>query len=258
MPRLRKKHVQQTFEYRSHGGKRAGAGRPPKGKRSSEPHKTRDAIDARHPQHVTTRVVDGLGSLRKKDIYLAIREATLAVFRHDLFQIVHASIQRNHLHLLVEAAHKDALAKGMRVFLGSAAQRINRTLSKRTGVCRRGAVFADRYHSRALTTPRQVRHCLSYVLNNWRRHQEDQGRDWNVDPFSTGLWFPGWKERADSPLLYKPPPTYVWLITWLPKTWLLREGWKKHAPISVREVPGPMPKAPSKARSRRALVDQRL
>lgn len=68
--------------------------------------------------------------------------------------------------------------------------------------------FADRYHDVPLTTPRQVRNCLAYVLNNWRRHGEDRDRAWNVDPFSTGIWFPGWKERADSPLLYKPPPSY--------------------------------------------------
>jgi len=29
--------------------------------------------------HITSRVVPGLGSLRKRDMYLAIREATIAV-----------------------------------------------------------------------------------------------------------------------------------------------------------------------------------
>ncbi len=140
----------------------------------------------------------------------------------------------------------------MQVFLSSAAKHINRALWKRTGQRRRGTVFADRYDARALTTPRQVRNCLAYVMNNWRRHQEDRGRTWNVDPFSTGIWFPGWKERIDEPLLYKPPPTYQWLIIWLPKTWLLREGWKKHPLISVREVPGPLPK-PCSRRSRSAV-----
>jgi hypothetical protein len=26
---------------------------------------------------------------------------------------------------------------------------------------------------------------------------------------------------------------------WLPKTWLFREGWKRHGLIGIREVPGP-------------------
>jgi hypothetical protein len=34
-------------------------------------------------------------------------------------------------------------------------------------------------------------------------------------------------ERFEVPLLYAPPPSYAWMMTWLPKTWLLREGWKK-------------------------------
>ena len=103
-------------------------------------------------------------------------------------------------------------------------------------------MFGDRYHDRALTTPREVRNCIAYVLNNWRRHGEDRQRNSNIDRFSTGIWFPGWKEREHSPILYKPPPTYESLMTWLPKTWLLREGWKKHPLISVREVPGPQPR----------------
>jgi REP element-mobilizing transposase RayT len=241
MPRLRKTHQQQCFEFRTHGGKRAGAGRPPKGKRSSEPHKTRPKIDARHPLHITTRVVDGLSSLRKKDIFLAIREATIAVFEREGFHLVHASIQYNHLHVLAEATSSDKLSRGIQAFLISAAKRINVALSRRTGTRRRGKVFADRYDARALTSPRAVRHTLAYVLNNWRRHGEDRApftASWKVDPFSSGIAFPGWTELADSPVFYMPPPTYMGLLTWFPRTWLLRVGWMKHGPISVREVPG--------------------
>ena len=247
MPRPRKKHIQQAFEFRHHGGKREGAGRPRTSSRPRLPHAERDEINPRHPLHVTSRVVEGLGSLRKRDMYRAIRAATIAVFRFAAIRevdcrIIHASVQANHLHLLVEAASRDALTAGMRVFLSSAAKHINRAIWRRTGERRRGGVFADRYHDRALTTPREVRNCIAYVLNNWRRHGEDRRRNTNIDPFSTGIWFPGWKEREHAPSLYKPPPTYEALMMWLPKTWLLREGWKKHPLISVRDVPGPLPR----------------
>ena len=241
MARPRKKHVQQLFEFRTHGGKRKGAGRPPKGKRSSERHKQRDAIDPRHPQHITTRVVPELGSLRKRDLYHAIREATIAVFEREGFHIVHASIQRNHLHLLAEADDKDKLAAGMQAFLISAAKRINRALFRRTGVRRRGRVFADRYKPVALTTPRQVRNCIAYVLNNFRRHGEDRApvaSQWKIDPFSTGVFFGGWVELGESPSLFRPRKTYLGMLTWLPKTWLLRVGWKRAGLISMYEVPG--------------------
>jgi REP element-mobilizing transposase RayT len=255
MARLRKKHLQQAFEFRSHGGKREGAGRPRKGRRSSEPHKKRAKIKGRYPLHITTRVLDDVGPLRRKDTYHVIREATGAVFRHDGFRIVHLSVQGNHLHLIAEATNNETLAKGVQVFLSAAARGINRALRRRAGVRRRGQVFADRYHERELTTPRAVRHTICYVLNNWRRHAEDRApktRAWNVDPFSSGVFFDGWKERESAPLLFQPPPTYQWLMTWFPKTWLLREGWKKHGLISLYEVPGPAPKPKPSCTPRRS------
>src|SRR4029079_10068870 len=109
--------------------------------------------------------------------------------------IVHLSIQSNHLHLIVEAEHKTALAKGMQAFQISAAKQINQIISKRRGVRRRGRVFSERYHARALKSPRSVRNAVAYVLNNWRRHREDRAelaRTWGVDPYSSGVYFNGW------------------------------------------------------------------
>ena len=57
----------------------------------------------------------------------------------DCIRIIHLSIQRTHLHLIVEANDRDALSSGMQSFEISAARRINR-------VCKRsGRVFTDRY-----------------------------------------------------------------------------------------------------------------
>lgn len=242
MARPRKQQVQQAFEFPRRGGKRPGAGRPPKGPRSSERHKTRPAVNPRHPQHVTTRVVEGFGRLRTKDLFRAIGAASVVVFAREGFRIVHASVQSNHLHVIAEASNAEALARGMQSFLSSAAKRLNRAMSCRTGTRRRGNVFADRYHARALTSPRAVRHCVSYVLNNWRRHGEDRAKfaaGWQIDPYSTGLYFPDWSELGDSPVMYVPPSGYLGLMTWRPRTWLLRVGWLKHGTISNREVPGP-------------------
>jgi REP element-mobilizing transposase RayT len=242
MASQRKKHVQQSFEYRTHGGKRPNAGRPRKGERRPAPHTERKEIDERVPLHITSRVVADLGSsLRKKDTYLAIRRATLAVFEREGFRLVHASIQYNHLHLLVEADDKDKLAAGLQVFLSVAAIQLNRALWRRTGDRRRGRVFAERYDIRVLATPRQVRNALAYVLNNFRRHGEDQAmfaRAWKVDPYSSGVYFTGWSELGDSPFALVPPAGYLGLLTKLPRTWLLRVGWMKSGGVSVYEVPG--------------------
>jgi len=258
MPRARKRHVQQGLPLKDpnkpRGGRRPGAGRPPKGTRSSEPHKRRAGHDRRHPVHVTLRVVDGLGSLRKRDVYAAVREATIVVLPREDFRIVHLSIQRHHIHLIVEASGKRVLSRGLQAFQISAAKHINRAIGARSGTRRRGQVFADRYNARPLTSPRQVRNTIRYVLNNWRHHEEDRAKlasSWKLDPFSNAVDFPGWKERADSPVLYQPPPTYQGLVTWLPRTWLLRVAWEKHPAISVYDVPGPIHETRARPRAAR-------
>jgi REP element-mobilizing transposase RayT len=226
--------------HRRRRGKRPG--RKPKGPRAGSPHKTRPELRARHPVHVVLRVVRAVGSLRRRSTYKAVREATLTTARREDFRIVHLSIQRNHLHLLVEADHKDALASGMQGFQISAAKHLNAAISKgRPGPRRRGPVFPDRYHAEIITTPTQARHALNYVVNNWRKHREDRieaTRTWKIDWFSTAVMFPGWAEYGDQPFLWRGSATYDPLVVYQPRTWLLREGYKRGGPaISVREVP---------------------
>ena len=111
------------------GGKRRGAGRPPKGKRAGSPHKKRPAVRATTPVHVTLRVVSVIGSLRKRLMYHALRWATLALAaEHSDCRIVHISVQRDHIHLLVEADNAEALSRGMKAFQVSAAKRLNAAL----------------------------------------------------------------------------------------------------------------------------------
>src|SRR5262245_51073286 len=172
--RGRRSEPEQLMLFKARGGKRRGAGRKPKGHRAGSPHKARPALDPRNPVHVVLRVVTAVGSLRRRCAYQAIREATITTARREDFRIVHLSLQRNHVHLLVEAKHKDALAAGMQGFQISAAKHLNAAISKgRPGPRRRGTVFPDRYHAEIISSPRQARHTLSYIMNNWRKHHED-------------------------------------------------------------------------------------
>ena len=241
--RARKPSAQpeQLALFKKRGGKRRGAGRPPKGKRAGSPHKERPFLNARYPVHVVLRTVSAVGKLRRRCVYQAIREATLTTARRDDFRIIQLSIQHNHIHLLVEADDKHTLAKGMQGFQISAAKHLNAAISKdRPGPRRRGTVFSDRYHAEIITSPTQARHCLSYVMNNWRKHREDLAvpmSAWTIDWFSSAAMFPGWEEYGDEPFLWRGPPTYDPLVVYQPKTWLLREGWKKVGTISCRDVP---------------------
>ncbi len=174
-------------------------------------------------------------------MYRAIRAAIAVVARRDAFRVVHVSVQSNHIHLLCEATDKLALARGVQGFQISAAKHLNGEVSERTGEKCRGQVFPDRYHVESISSVRQTRHALAYVLNNWRRHRQDNGRvglvGGRIDPFSSGLVFPGWSEPLPTP--FSVPRDYEPPLVSRPQTWLLGEGWKRAAPISVFEVPGP-------------------
>ena len=78
-------------------------------------------------------------------------------------------------------------------------------------------------------------------MNNWRKHRADTwglASTWNVDPFSTGALFAGWRERVNEPRMWTLPATYQPMFVYLPRTWLLRVGWQKAGEISFHEVPG--------------------
>jgi REP element-mobilizing transposase RayT len=139
------------------GGARAGAGRKPKQGLRSTPHRSRPLHSAEHPVHVTLRA--RLKSLRNRHVFPTLVGVIAAQRRRGKsFRIVHFSVQYNHLHLIVEARNKVALSSGVRALVISIARRVNELISER------GRFWADRYHARALTTPRAVRTALRYVL----------------------------------------------------------------------------------------------
>ena len=93
-----------------------------------------------------------------------------------------------------------------------------------------------------MKSPKSVRAAIHYVVNNWRKHGEDRTallRDFPIDPFSSAISFPGWRELADRAWLWRPPPAYEPLCVQRPKTWLLAHGWQRAGAISIHGVPGP-------------------
>lgn len=213
------------------GGKRPGAGRPRKA--GAVPRNVRrPELSAEVPVHVTLRVSKEVGRLRRPAGYAAIRRAVAACIGRRDFRIVHTSIQSNHIHLLVEADDKHALANGMRAFMISATRHLNAARG------RKGTVFVRRYHAVQLKQPRQVRAALCYVLNNWRRHREDFQAPAQVDRYSTGVLFDGW---AGMKAPFRIPDGYEPMLVSGATTWLLRTGWRLHHPlIGLGETPGPL------------------
>jgi REP element-mobilizing transposase RayT len=103
-------------------------------------------------------------SLREHSLFVVVRKALAAAKQQFDFSLVHFSVQRDHLHLIVEAIDRRALSRGVQGLSIRVARAVNRQLQ------RKGRLFADRYHARALKTPREVRFALRYVLLNVRKH----------------------------------------------------------------------------------------
>jgi hypothetical protein len=139
-------------------------------------------------------------------------------------------VQRDHVHLIVEAAGKEALGRGMKSIAARLAHVVNRVFG------RNGRVLDGRYHVHALRSPREVRNALAYVLLNARRHWRKRfGRAPAVklDEASSGRWFDGWKRTSRLPADAMGPPEVS-----APHTWLLGIGWRRHGLVDPAEVPG--------------------
>ena len=214
------------------GGKRAGAGRKKSGKKLGGPHRRRPEVSSRHPIHIVLRL--NRIELRQGKTYRALRRVLPRYLGNPDFRIVHLSIQYNHLHLLVEAKSRAVLTSNMRSFAINAARAINAAYAWY------GNVIKHRYHATQITTPRQARNALSYVLNNWRRHREDmrtsRARRAKLDPYATGLSFTGWRGAPKFAL----PAGYVPLPVSPPRSALLASDWKQYGLIDMFETPGPL------------------
>ena len=219
----------RQLSFPSRGGRRRGAGRKPNGAQAGVSHSKRPALAARFPVLVTMKLRAGLPSMRSRATLQQLHDALRGGRDRFGMRLVHFSIQSSHFHLLLEARDALSLSRGVQ----GLAVRIARALNRHWN--RHGRVFADRFHSRILRTPREVRYALGYVLNNARKHGIHVGE---IDTCSSGAAFDGWKKRARVArrvvLEARPPMRGA-------RTWLLSVGWRRHGLIGMRENPASAP-----------------
>jgi REP element-mobilizing transposase RayT len=169
---------------------------------------------------VTARLRAGLPSLRRDAPRRVLERAFARGAQHLGLRVIHYSIQTNHLHLIVEADDRRALSRGMQGLLVRVARALNKLLR------RSGSVFGDRYHARALLTPREVRTALVYVLQNVRNHGIHV---LGIDACTSGAWFDGWSQPIAGPARASPCAQA--------RTWSLRIGWRRHGLLRIDEAP---------------------
>ncbi|AKU97814.1 hypothetical protein AKJ09_04478 [Labilithrix luteola] len=186
-------------------------------------HRRRPEHHYRHPVHVTLRVAKGLPSFRNERLYLAVESAIRATRRED-FRVVEFSVQDDHVHALVEGDDKRALERGLRSLIARVTRRVKKVLG-----LSRAKIWGDRYHRRDLTSPRQVRNALVYVLANFKKHLRVTHGAPRIALRSSAPWFTGWIQNRQLPAESSPVEP--------PRTWLARAGWMKHGLIHPGEAP---------------------
>jgi REP element-mobilizing transposase RayT len=160
--------------------------------------------------------------LRDGRVVREVERSFRAACEQGRFRVVQYSIQRDHVHLLVEADGSGALGRGMKCIGGRLARAVHRAFG------RRGPVLADRYHHRVLRTPREVRNALAYLLLNFRKHGIAIRE--RIDPASSGRWFEGWTRAVIGSVEGAPVARA--------RSWLLRVGWRRHGRVDPFETPG--------------------
>jgi REP element-mobilizing transposase RayT len=210
--------AQLDLPLRKHGGKRKGAGRK-RGHRVR--HVRRPNVAATKPLHITLRAARDVPNLRRWHSAAAIGATFKKIAANPLpVRVIQFSIQRDHMHMIVESDGRGSLTSGMRALTIRLAKAVNKRLD------RHGKVFGDRYHARPLRTPYEVRKALIYVLHNHKKH----GYTHLIDTLSSAPWF----DFAEQPARRTDPPP-----TTEPILWLLTIGWRKHGPISIHDAPRP-------------------
>jgi putative transposase len=207
------------------GGARPGAGRKRLERYKYVPHRARAAHSRRHPMHITARAVRGLPSFRQQRIATLVL-LQLRRLNDARFQIVHFSVQANHLHLIVEAEDREAIARKMSGLMISIAKRLNAMLGGR-----RGKVWSERYFRRDVTSARDMNNVLAYVFGNAKKHGHIPLHAIEIDYLSSAWTFDGWDTRVllpPEPSRWKPPE---------PRTDLLKREWVAYGLLRVRGAP---------------------
>ena len=163
-------------------------------------HRARPRHCHRHPVHVTLHRAPRLPSLRAPIVFAALRRGFTAASRR-WFRVVHFGVQDDHLHLVVEADDNASLSRGMIGLTVRLARGFNRALP------RRGSVWSERFHARALRSPREVRYCLVYVLMNRKKHAPSFALRAELDP-SNGSHAPTTQRGARTRCTGAPSPPW--------------------------------------------------
>ena len=145
----------------------------------------------------------------------------MAVKKRTDFRLLHYSIQRDHVHLIVEADDHGALDRGMKAVCSRIARAAHRIFEIS------GRVLSGSYHAHFLKTPKEVFHAIKYVLRGACKHYRQshgQASPVRIDEASSARWFNGFSRQLEADREGEPEVAR-------PKSWLMLDGWKRYGQI---------------------------
>jgi REP element-mobilizing transposase RayT len=160
------------------------------------------ALRPAHGGARNVRVADHVWNLRSRRSCRVIEQCLADALGRFGLRVIEFTILGNHIHLIVEANSSEALSRGMQGLCIRIAKGLNRMMRAS------GSVFSDHFHSRVVKTPTELVRAIAYVLGNRAPHI---GAATEADPYSSSSL----------------PPARRGLVLGRPKTWLLREGWRR-------------------------------
>ncbi len=172
-------------------------------------HRKRESVSARTPAHVNFRL---RASIRNKFCLRLLKRAILNARLKGL-EVVHYSLQSNHVHLIVEAMDSATLTRGMRSL----------TVTFAKGL-KRGRVQLGRYNLHVLRTVEEAKTALRYVLLNEQKHTRtrvvrvDGYASWSALPLE---WTKSFLRKERLGWIPAPAP---WAGVDKGNSWLLRKG----------------------------------
>jgi REP element-mobilizing transposase RayT len=155
------------------------AGRPctltKKEKSSKIYHRSRPDLATGKPVHVTIKTNKHIvPNLRNKILYKEIRESFKRA-RLLGIRIIHFTVQRDHIHFLIESQNIKQLGQSMRALSISLTKRFSRVLNRKI------KALKTRYHLHILESLKEIKNVANYIKNNGKKHRVTQ----NVDFFSS-------------------------------------------------------------------------
>jgi REP element-mobilizing transposase RayT len=144
-----------------------GAGRPTlsEHKRKQVAHRKRPLLPKNTPVHVTIKIRPFLFQTLRRKIYFKKISRAISRARNKGLRIIHFTVQKDHLHFMIETKDNLQLAKGMQ----SLGISLSKSLKVHVGKHIK-SIYKSRYHLHILNTIKEIKNAKYYILGNSIKH----------------------------------------------------------------------------------------